>query len=1298
MRLRARSPLTRWVARPRGRGPRGARQCDAPAARTRPATPQAHQAGGAPPGLERGGLYSGCVLRAEGIEREVVRPAAPPAPPAGSPGPQPVPAALDVSDRWREELARVGGPSPLIHFEDSVRTRIELSTTHPSGLAQFITGKTTLLSNLIRDDIAFRTASAAAATLTAKAVELAATRGLDAMCLAIGLAEWRFEKQEFRGPVLLRPLTIRRYGRDYELRLKGALQVNPGLVVALREQYDIRLDPAALVALALQAGAFKPQPVIDRLRDITGDLQRFSVQPRLLISSFREIGPALVADAQDLHHPVLDAVAGNPTAIARVGGTTDPVEVLGQDERPPALDAGLLDADPAQEHAVAQIVAGHHLAVRTLPGTGATQTIVNALGALVAQHRRVLVVSPRHATLRGVADRLTDAGLPGIAASGRSTRRDLIQAITRNEKAVATGTGEVDEALVRLRSVLLDYRSALSRRDPVLGVSVLDALGELARLALLPNPPATTARLSTRAIEALAPGREPVHEDLLQAAALGEFAVGPADSPWYGARFADAEGGATAHRLAARLASADLPRLLQRADLLVEGSRFRPFGTIAELGVHLRLLLDIRETLDRFQPAVFDHSLGELIVATGPRRDAREMSAGNRRRLKRLAKEYLRPGVHVADLHEWLQRIQQQRVLHQRFVTTEVAPEVPAGIADLWTEHQAVAADLAALDEPLGLTGTTDSLLQEPIDGLPVRLAALAADSDVLEHLQDRQAVVTRLRAQDLGPLLEDLAARHVPPPAVGAELELAWWKSVLERLLAEDPALLGANTTVLDRLEQDFRLVDGAHAQANAKRLAWQLADAWRLAVEDRSAEADALRSLLRAKVEDPAVLHREAPHLMKLLAPVWLASPYDVHELGDVAFDAVFLVDAGAIGFAEAVGAIRRARQVVAFGDPVTQTPMPFEIAVRETEPAVPQSQRTLDERHADSAFARVAELVCTVELRTSYRAGGEDLAELVNRRFYEGRIESVPWAGTFLGHGSLVIDYVDDGHGLPDAETGTVEAVDAEVQRVVERVLEHAANRPRESLMVVSGSARHAVRVQQAVMKGLLRRGDVTEFFTREAAEPFIVVTLAEAVGHSRDRVILSVGFGRTPHGRTLSQLGPLARPGGERLLAAAVTRARRSLAIVSCFRPDDLAGDRMPAGVLALHRLLADAEGRIADDGIDDDRDAMLVDLAGRLRALGLRAALGYHGKLGLVAAHGSRAIAVEADPSLQDGSLRQGLRLRPELLKRLGWHYLRVHSFDLFSDPDAVAERIAIALGAREPSPLTTTLPVVEVAT
>ena len=54
--------------------------------------------------------------------------------------------------------------------------------------------------------------------------------------------------------------------------------------------------------------------------------------------------------------------------------------------------------------------------------------------------------------------------------------------------------------------------------------------------------------------------------------------------------------------------------------------------------------------------------------------------------------------------------------------------------------------------------------------------------------------------------------------------------------------------------------------------------------------------------------------------------------------------------------------------------------------------------------------------------------------------------------------------------------------------------------------------------------------------------------------------------------------------------------------------------------------------------------------------------------------------VETDAVLLDGSLRESLRLRPEVLRRLGWHYARVHAFELFADPDAVADRVARLAG------------------
>ena len=1210
-------------------------------------------------------------------------------------------AAGNVADptwsAWRAELSAIGGRSSLLHFVDAPRTRIELSTTHPGGLAQFITGKTTLLSSLIRDDLALRSAKVAAGQIASKGLELATARGIDAVHLGIGIAEWQFEGTEFRAPVLLRPLAIRRHGRDFEVKLKGSAFLNPELARALEAQFGLKLDAAAFVALTDDDGTFKPNPVIDRLRGLTSHLEWFNVSPRLVVSTFVDVANSMVADVTDLDHPVLDAVAGNHSAKSSVQDAFVAVDAQSSDARSPQTDTLLLDADAEQEHVIAQIAAGNSLVVKTLPGTGGTQTIVNAIGSLVGQNKRVLVVSPRRASLHGIAQRLNDVGLPGVAVAPRTLRRDIIRSISRNERSTQPKVEEVDDALVRLRKVLLDYRGALSKPDAVLGISVLECVTELSRLALLPSPPATTARLSRSSVEKLASDRRHAAETMVQAAALGEFKYGPGDSPWYGAKFDSSDAAVRAHELAKKLSNEELPRLIERANAVISSTRMRPFATIHELGIYLRLLTDLRDTLDKFLPMVFDRSIGELVMATSARKDSPNMSGANRRRLKKLAREYVRPGVHVSDMNAALLRIQQQRVLWQRFVTEGVTPEVPVGIADVRVALQEVEQDLAKLDAPLGFDTRETALANQPVAVLLDDLRVLAADSDVLHNLQERTALMKTLTDLELDPLIKDLAQRHVPEEQVEAELELAWWQSALESLLAADRALLGANTPVLDRLEADFRLVDDAHATGSAQLLSWQLAENWKIGLVDWPDEGRLLKKLLLRSQMDSFDLQTTAPHLSRTVAPVWLASPYEVASIVDsMPFDAVILVDAGATTIAETVGAIRRAKQVVAFGDPVTQTPAAFAIAIDDQfaeQPPAPDEE-TLDSLHENSALSRLGLILPTFSLTRSYRPGGEDLAELVNRRFYGGRIQSLPWAGSFLGHGSLAMDFVADGNGLPDSYTGAVESVDAEVNRVVELVLAHAAERSRESLMVITASPLHAVRVQQAVLTAVTTRPELNDFIIGDRPEPFAVMTIDQAVAESRDRVIFSIGFGRTPHGRVLSNFGVLGQPGGERLLAVAMTRARRSMVIVTCFEPADIDGDRMSHGAVALAEILAEVDARLADIPFPDDSDPMLVDLARRLEHRGIRVALGHRGKLGLVASHGGVCVTVETDAVLGQTTLRESLRQRPELLRRLGWHYLRVHAFELFSDPDAVARRVMETLGV-DTSPVTEPITIIQ---
>lgn len=1185
-----------------------------------------------------------------------------------------------VADPERERLRVVagdlGGPSPLLHFpmgpdgREAPEAGIDITTAHPGSLPQFITGKSTLLSNLFRDEVALRTARIAAERITTKHLELRTVRGIDAVRLAVGMAVWRVADEQFAAPVLLRPLAIRRHHTDFELKLHGQFEVNPELVRAARDHFGVDLDGRALAALAYGEGVFKPQPVIDHLRTALAHVDTFTVRPRLIVSTFADVGGAMARDLTRLDHPLLNALAGHPEDLAALDVDSAPPVVPGPDERAPAADTLLLDADAEQEAVLARIAAGQSLVVHTLPGTGGTQTVINAVGSLVRAGKRVLVVSARRSTLDGVRHRLSGIGLDGLAVSPSDLRRDLIRAIGRNEKAEQPKVAEIDDALVRLRTVLRDYRRALTRTHDRLGVSVLDATRALTKLASLPEPPSTSARLGIRALESLAGDRKAAASTLALAARLGEFKVGPDDSPWYGVTFATTEEARSAHELAGRLHLKSVPELLERGYELIAQTRMRPFTTIDELGEFLRLLHGIRDSLDRFSPTVFERPLADMIRAYGPRREAQNMTGAARRRLKRLAKEYLRPGVHIADMHEALVRIQHQRAQWQKLVDVGTIPDIPLGLADVQVEWQRVEAELSELDRALG-RGTR--LAAMPVQRLVRTLAGLAAESEVFDNIVERAELRSELARLGLEPLLTELSVRHVDESRVGEELEFAWWQSVLEHLLQSDRALLGANTSVVDRLERDFRLVDEAHAAASGPLLAWQLAAQWRIGIVDEPEESRALRRALTQGQITPEGLASAAPTLGRILAPVWIASPYEVPSIPDEpAFDVVLIADAGAIGVSEAAPAIRRARQVVAFGDPVTQRPTPFVVAAV-GEPAPGAADR-------DSLFESLAEVLPVATLTRSYRAGGEDLAELVNDAFYGGEIVSLPWAGSYLGRGSLSVDYVEGGSGTPDPVTGSVESPDAEVARVVTLVVEHAVNRPTESLMVVTASRRHAERVRIAITEAFAGRADVADFVSRETAEPLAVLTLEEATAESRDRVIFSLGYGLTRHGRVLSDFGDLSTPDGERLLTVGMTRARRSMVIVSSIRPSAFDEGRLEHGAATLMGILGSIAARGREARLEDLADPLTLALARELRRLGVAVDVDYRGLLPLVAQYGGKAVVVEPDPESRGESLRESLRLRPHVLRRLGWHYVRVHAFDLYSDPAAVAERIAAVLG------------------
>jgi hypothetical protein len=185
--------------------------------------------------------------------------------------------------------------------------------------------------------------------------------------------------------------------------------------------------------------------------------------------------------------------------------------------------------------------------------------------------------------------------------------------------------------------------------------------------------------------------------------------------------------------------------------------------------------------------------------------------------------------------------------------------------------------------------------------------------------------------------------------------------------------------------------------------------------------------------------------------------------------------------------------------------------------------------------SVAEMLRDVLPTRALGTPYRFRDDRLAGFAAGTSYAGRMTPVPGAG---GNPRVTLELVDAPIGGDDP----VDSSSAEVTRVVELVLEHLRARPHESLGVVTLGPRHAERLDAALCRALVRAPDVANLLHEGRAEPFFVKDVERVAGDVRDAIILSLGYGRSVDGRILYRFGALGRPGGERRLGSATTRAR------------------------------------------------------------------------------------------------------------------------------------------------------------
>ena len=547
---------------------------------------------------------------------------------------------------------------------------------------------------------------------------------------------------------------------------------------------------------------------------------------------------------------------------------------------------------------------------------------------------------------------------------------------------------------------------------------------------------------------------------------------------------------------------------------------------------------------------------------------------------------------------------------------------------------------------PLPAAGTTS------LEALEAWAQALDADLGTLRKLPELRGHLAAMTAAGLGELVAAITARRLGVDDALAALDGAWASAIVERVLARDGAVGGVDAERLDQETTSYGLLDRNHVAINAARVKRAWAER-AVAVRDAYPEQDLLvstqakRKIGHLPVRD---LFAGAPDVLTAVKPCWAMSPLLVSQILPADrpyFDLVIFDEASQILPADAIPSILRGRRAVVAGDDLQLPPTIFFASQTALDLEAEEEAAALEGvgEVLATGFASILDiadpLIGSRPLRWHYRSRDERLIAFSNLLIYRPKHRELTTFPAVTDDACIRHLRVE-----ANAERANGESSAEEVDAVVRLILEHAAERPEESLGVIAMGLKHAERIAEALRLARAGRPELDDVFAEGGREPLFVKNLERVQGDERDAIILTIGYGRISGGRLVQNFGPVNQQGGERRLNVAITRARRRLTLVSSFGSEDV-DRRGPSseGVRLLRSYLRYAESGGADlgdvvaprpelNGFERDVLAALQELGiGAVPQLGTS---GYY--LDYALQHPSSARAVRAGGRVRRGQL------------------------------------------------------------
>ncbi len=583
-----------------------------------------------------------------------------------------------------------------------------------------------------------------------------------------------------------------------------------------------------------------------------------------------------------------------------------------------------------------------------------------------------------------------------------------------------------------------------------------------------------------------------------------------------------------------------------------------------------------------------------------------------------------------------------------------------------------------------------------PIQVLAERIKTLRSRVDELQIWVDFKNFKNRFALQGLDQFFNRLVEQRIPAAQLTDVFRKGTYQEWINNLYNQDSRLGAFRRENHEQLIADFKTLDRELIHLTSSRVI-EVANQRKphdILIQANDSEAAILmkEAAKKRRLMPIRTLMQKIPNLLVKIKPCLLMSPISVSQFltPELArFDLVLFDEASQIVPEDAIGSIYRGKTLVVAGDNKQLPPTSF-FQKSLIDDVDWDEMSDEDVEVFDSILDECLGIGLPVKtLKWHYRSKHESLIAFSNHNFYDDSLITFPAAQA--NHDTLGVKLVHVPDGVYDRGGKRDNEKEAEV--VVNMIFEHFRLYPKKTLGVVTFSIAQMEAIQEAIDRRLKELPEFEQFFKEDRLEGFFVKNLENVQGDERDVIFFSVGYGRDSQGQMTMNFGPLNKPGGERRLNVAVTRAREKIVLITSIKASDIDPDAKALGVQTLRQYLDYAEKEHetltpAKAKIGEFESALDEDVAFEIQKMGYTVvpqvgSSSFKIGLGVVdpANSGSYLLGVEFDGAAykSSNSARDRDRLREQVLRNLGWRIHRIWAPAWISRRDSEVKRLKDAL-------------------